>query len=172
MQVEDERLVGLLANLHELGQALPARQDELVTRITSISLLLDSQLRRQLRTTSAQIAQDLGIRIDPVARERLPAIIGIGEDSGIIRRGTRSQESDLEDIVNVAFLVGYASTHERAIEAFLPSLRVYADMKGMADHISPLLIEGSIHYDPHFHVNKYLVGVMRLGHAVGNVVRS
>lgn len=172
MPPENERLARLLSALNRLATSIPDDQPQIVTEITAISLLSDSFLRGEIGRQSAAIAARLGVTMVDTSGQRIHGVIEIGRDSGILDKADRAGEADLENIVNVAFLTGYAQREETNLAAFFPSVKMYAEKKRIAHFINPILAKGRAQYDANTYINGYLRGVMNLGFQVGNVVRS
>lgn len=177
---EDDRLVQLLNCLHDLQDATPDSQSAIMRRIKSISILTDTKVKGEIKSVVDQIASELSAYIKPITSDRIHDFNEIGISSGILRRIERKDDSEvsmretdkIQNIINVAFLAGYACNSEQLLILYSQPVKYYAKAMGIAHYINPYLSEGDPQYDPEKYVGGYLNGLMRCGFEVGQLVRN
>lgn len=170
--VSNDRLEELLQALHMLHRGESQDSSEVILRINALSLLTDMRIREEIKSVSDQIAEEYGLHIQPDARSRTHDLIRIGEDSGILNEVERAKINRLGQIVNVAFLAGYACPNEAAIQAFAPSVKFYADQQNIYEFAHEYLKVNNPQYNPEEYVGRYLNGLMRCGFEVGQLIRN
>lgn len=171
MDFPSTALEEIILNLHQLHLVTQSEQREIVTQLVGLSIFGSHFINSRIENNRV-ILHAHGLQIGRDAGARAEQLIGVGEDSGVLRRQENVQRGKLRSVVHVAFLAGFSYSDELELHAFLPEVLLFASLQGIQRELSPYLLTDNMQYDPNFYVGNYLEGIMRLGYDVGKVIKE
>ena len=169
MDFPSTALEEIILNLHQLHLVTQSEQRNIVEQLMGLSIFGGNFVSQQIVAHRKRLERK-GLSIGSTSLERTRQLVGIAEDSGILRRHTIERMGKLRSIVEIAFLAGFACSDDIEVHTFLPAVKVFATLQGIIDDMYPFSQESSSHTDSYFYIESYLRGVMLLGYQVRKII--